>query len=46
MIITTHIENKQNQSKIERQKTAKFIFGSFLVGNLLIQTVSHNRLLQ
>lgn len=44
MIITAHIENKQNQSKIEKQKTAKNKFGSFLVGNLLIQTVSHNRL--
>lgn len=44
VIITAHIENKQNQSKIEKQKTAKNKFGSFLVGNLLIQTVSHNRL--
>ena len=47
VIITAHIKNKQNQSKIEKQKKLpKINLAVFLVGNLLIQTVSHNRLSQ
>ena len=39
--------DKQNQSKIEKQKKLPNLFlAVFLVGNLLIQTVSHNRLSQ
>ena len=40
VIITAHIKNKQNQSKIEKQKTAK----EFLAGNQINLSVSHNRL--
>lgn len=39
--------DKQNQSKIEKPKKLPNLFlAVFLVGNLLIQTVSHNRLSQ
>ena len=44
VIITAHIENKQNQSKIEKQKTAKEFLAGFLAGNQINLSVSHNRL--
>ena len=44
MIITAHIKNKQNQSKIKKQKTAKEFLAGFWAGNQINLSVSHNRL--
>ncbi|MEZ7560118.1 hypothetical protein O3613_01000 [Streptococcus salivarius] len=44
VIITAHIENEQNQFKIEKQKTAKEFLAGFLAGNQINLSVSNNRL--
>ena len=44
VIITAHIENNQNQSTLEKQKTAKEFLAGFLAGNHITLSVSHNRL--
>ena len=46
VIITAHIKNKQNQSKIEKQKTAKEFLAGFWARNQINLSVSHNRLSQ
>ena len=45
-LFVSHLGSETDLKSHKTKKTAKNKFGSFLVGNLLIQTVSHNRLSQ